>query len=217
MTAEDLTTKTMLDVDFTLRRGRFDLAAQMHTDARRVAIVGASGAGKTSLLRVLAGLDDGARGHVRFGETTWQKSDANIWVPAWQRGIGWVPQRALLFPHRDVRANLLDGADHDASEAVAEMLEITDLLSRRPRNLSGGERQRVALGRALLREPKLLLLDEPFSALDRSLRDDVADAVLSHCEARQIPLLLVSHDERDVERVADEVWEVSQGRLAQLS
>ncbi|QDG54818.1 ATP-binding cassette domain-containing protein [Persicimonas caeni] len=207
----------MLDVDITLRRGRFELAAQMRTQVHRVAIVGASGAGKTSLLRVLAGLEDGVRGHVRFGEATWLDSAEGIALPAWQRGIGWVPQRALLFPHKDVRANLLDGASHDAPEAVAGMLGISDLLTRRPRNLSGGERQRVALGRALLREPKLLLLDEPFSALDRSLRGDVADAVLDYCDARTIPIVLVSHDERDVERVADEVWELSQGQLDRIT
>ncbi len=211
-----MTASLTLEFDIGVRRGRFELVARMQSDARRIAIVGPSGAGKTTLMRVLAGLEKHAQGHVRFGATTWQDSRDTVWVPAWHREIGWVPQRALLFPHRDVRANLLDGAAHDAPEEIAEMLGISGLLDRRPRNLSGGERQRVALGRALLRKPKLLLLDEPFSALDRSLRGDVADAVLDHCDAHELPLVLVSHDERDVERVADEVWELSHGRLQQV-
>ena len=93
------------------------------------------------------------------------------------------------------------------------MLAIDHLLERRPRKLSGGERQRVALGRALLSTPKLLLLDEPFSALDCALRGELTQAVLNHCTDHDIPLLLVSHDEHDVDALADEVWELSHGTL----
>jgi molybdate transport system ATP-binding protein len=213
MTAEtsEQTQALTLDVDLELSRGPFNLEVSMQSNSARIAIVGASGAGKTTLLRVLAGLERDACGHVHALGSTWQDTSSGRWTPSWQRQVGWVPQHALLYPHRDVRQNLLDGADRDALNGVSEMLDIVALLDRRPRKLSGGERQRVALGRALLCEPKLLLLDEPFAALDRSLREDVAAKVVDYCDTRDLPLVLVSHDERDVTRVCDEAWEVSSG------
>ena len=129
-------------------------------------------------------------------------------------GVGWVPQDDLLFPHLSVRENLAyAGAQPRAVSEVAELLSVEELLERRPRKLSGGERQRVALGRALLRDPTLLLLDEPFAALDRPLRAQLARTVERLTQRRQIPLVLVTHDEEDTRVLAEERWMLTDGVL----
>ncbi len=193
------------------------LDVTLETSARAVAIVGPSGAGKSTLLRVLAGLERRARGEVVVDGETWLHPTRGVVVPPWERRVGWVPQDLLLFPHLSVRENLgyAGAADADV-ETTAGLLQVTDLLDRRPRRLSGGERQRVALGRALLSKPRLLLLDEPFSALDRSLRDQLADTVKRLAEERLIPLVLVSHDEADTRALAEERWHLSEGALEPL-
>jgi ABC-type molybdate transport system ATPase subunit len=128
-----------------------------------------------------------------------------------------VPQDFLLFPHLTVMKNLgYSGASDEEVRKMAEHLFLTDLLSRRPRRLSGGERQRVALGRALLSRPRLLLLDEPFSSLDRPLRGRVAAVVRRHARGRGTSVVLVSHDEEDATAVAEEHWSLSQGRLERV-
>jgi molybdate transport system ATP-binding protein len=162
---------------------------------------------------VLAGLDRRGEGVVRALGATWQ--GPGVFVPPWARGVGWVPQDAALFPHLSVSENLVYGAGRAGGAApvaeVAELLGIGALLDRAPRNLSGGERQRVALGRALLSGPRLLLLDEPFGALDRRLRDRVADAVIGWCRARSLPAVLVTHDERDLDVFGAERWRMEGG------
>lgn len=180
-----------------------------------LAIVGPSGAGKSTLLRTVAGLEPRARGFVRVDGAVWQDAGAGIRVPAWERRVGWVPQDALLFPHLSVRENLAyAGAERGDVEAVAALLQVDGLLDRRPRRLSGGERQRVALGRALLSRPRLLLLDEPFSALDRPLRSQLTSSVAALARERGLPLLLVSHDEADAAALAGERWHLADGVLA---
>ena len=174
------------------RGGAFSV--DLDESARRLCVVGPSGCGKSTLLRVLAGVEPFA-GHVQVGEAIWQSPQGAVVAPE-ARGVGWVPQDAPLFPHVDVRTNLLWSApEPDALDPLARALEVEELLARRPATLSGGERARVALGRALLRRPGLLLLDEPFAALDRPLRGRVARAV--EAAAPDVPLVLVSHDERD--------------------
>ncbi len=193
----------MLEIDVELRlpgrRARVALAA----DDRVVGIAGPSGAGKTTLLRVIAGLDRRAAGTVKvFGEV-WQ--DASTFVPPWERRAGWVPQDGVLFPHLSVEENLTY-AGRDGIDAIVDLLAIRPLLGRAPRNLSGGERQRVALGRALLSRPRLLLLDEPFSALDRPLRARLSHEVATWCEERALPVVLVSHDEADLRTFGATAW-----------
>jgi len=178
--------------------------------SRRIAIVGPSGAGKSSLLRALCGLAP-LHGEVTVRGSTWE--GPGRFVPPWERGIGLVPQDATLFPHRSVRDNLAWSHRGDVSE-VAEALGIAPLLDRMPRNLSGGERQRVAVGRALLAARTALLLDEPFAALDRARRDAVAAYVDAWAAARDLPVVLVSHDARDVANLADEIWEVGEAAIA---
>jgi molybdate transport system ATP-binding protein len=201
-------------LDVQVGEGGPRLEARLVSTAPRIALAGPSGAGKTTLVRVLAGVEGRARGLVVHGGETWLDTTRSLCVPAWKRSVGWAPQDALLFPHLDVRANLGVGADPlEALADIAKGLEIEALLERRPRHLSGGERQRVAVGRALARRPKLLLLDEPFSALDRALRRRATAFVAEFVRLRHQPLVLVSHDAEDVAALADETWEVEHGRV----
>ncbi|MFQ5537324.1 MAG: ATP-binding cassette domain-containing protein [Gemmatimonadota bacterium] len=205
----------MLNLSFTLSLGATELNVTMQTRHRFVALVGPSGAGKTSLLRAVAGVAPRVAGHISVGSVCFQNSATGVFLPPWDRGVGWSPQDILLFPHLSVRDNLgYGGASSDAVVEMADMLQISHLLGRRPRRLSGGEAQRVALGRALLAASRILLLDEPFSALDRPLRQQLTRTVREWAERRNVPLLLVSHDEEDPRILADEVWSLNaEGRL----
>ncbi|MFW5925184.1 MAG: ATP-binding cassette domain-containing protein [Myxococcota bacterium] len=193
--------------------GNLRLDVQLASGARRIAIVGPSGAGKSTCLRILAGLEHPTGAEVRFAGESWLGDGGRC--PPWERGVGWVPQDALLFPHRKVRDNLRWAGRATPSELheVAEWLEVTPLLDRRPRNLSGGERKRVALGRALLSAPRLLLLDEPFAALDPAMRDRVATSLRRYCDERGLPLVLVSHDSVDLHVLGVERWRLEGGCL----
>ncbi len=201
-----------LAVDATLRLGSLSLTLSWRTGARTIALVGPSGCGKSTTLRVLAGLERRAAGTVRFDGATWQ--DARTFVPPHRRGVGWVPQDGCLFPHLSVAGNLgYAGAGADEVRGMAERLRIGPLLDRRPRNLSGGERQRVALGRALLARPRLLLLDEPFAALDDDLRSSLADDVAGLVRERGLTLVVVSHHASDVAALAEERWTIADGAI----
>lgn len=206
-----------IEIDAVVPLGHQELDISLSTSSGAVAVVGPSGAGKTTLLRILAGLESRARGRVRFEDEVWLDTDTGIVVPPWERGVGWVPQDALLFPHLSVSENLgYSGAEAAEVEDMAKLLGVLPLLERTSRNLSGGERQRVAVGRALLSAPRVLLLDEPFSALDRPLRTEVSTMVAEHARSMGIPLVLVSHDEQDAELLADERWHLAGGVLAKL-
>ncbi|MEQ9398473.1 MAG: ATP-binding cassette domain-containing protein [Longimicrobiales bacterium] len=201
------------DVRMPLASGFLEVS--LASDQPAVALVGPSGAGKTTLLRILAGVERRATGVVDVAGVVWQDTRKGVWVPPWERRVGWVPQDSLLFPHLTVRQNLAyGGADDAAIAGTAELLRAAHLLDRRPRRLSGGERQRVALARALLSAPRLLLLDEPFSALDRPLRMELAATLREWTRSRAVPLVLVSHDEEDARTLADERWHLVDGHLS---
>lgn len=200
------------------RLGDFDLALDFQLPGTGVTgIQGPSGAGKTSLLRFIAGLDRIPGGTLSFNDRTWQ--DERTFIPPHQRGVGYVFQNNQLFPHLDVRGNIDYAARRAGTRNTATLSEVIDLLGiaplmgRRTAGLSGGEQRRVAIARTLATNPELLLLDEPLSGLDDARRA----AILPWLEALQgslnIPIVLVSHDTRDVDRLADHLVVMNEGRL----
>lgn len=212
-----MTGRRSLEFAVSVTLGQLTLRAELESERRAVAVVGPSGAGKSTLLRVLAGVERRATGRIEVGERTWLDTQRRVFVEPWDRRVGWVPQEDLLFPHLSVRENLgFAGAGRAAVEEIADVLSVGPLLDRRPRNLSGGERQRVALGRALLAKPELLLLDEPFSALDRPLRLDLVRRVRELAEKASMLLVLVSHDEVDAAALAEEHWLLLDGVLRRV-
>ncbi len=207
----------LLRLCLELTLGSLTLKAELATSATSIAVVGASGAGKSTLLRVLAGLERRASGTVFFKEETWQDSARRTFLPSWRRGGGWVPQDSCLFPHLSIGQNLAyGGASPGEIRDLARRFEIDSLLERMPRHLSGGEKQRVALGRALLANPRLLLLDEPFAALDGSLRMKLGQELHSLCRERKLPRVMVSHHQGDVSALAEEVWTVREGTVERV-
>jgi molybdate transport system ATP-binding protein len=204
-------------LDFRVDLGSRELEVRLRSESQAVAVFGPSGGGKSTILRILAGVEPRGRGVVRVGGESWMDTDAGIFLSPWDRRVGWVPQQYLLFPHLDVRDNLgFAGATRQEIEDMGELLLVDHLLDRRPRGLSGGEQQRVALGRALLASPRILLLDEPFSALDRPLRSRVVSRLRDFVRQRGLLLLLVSHDEADAVALAQEHWILSEGRLERV-
>ncbi len=184
------------------------------------ALFGPSGAGKSLTLRHLAGLERADRGRILLGERALLDIPAGLFVRPQERRIGLVFQEYALFPHLDVRANVAFGLhawDREARRRrVAELLELVGLGGyerRRPRSLSGGERQRVALARALAPEPELLLLDEPFAALDFRVRSELRDALDEIQELTSVPMILVTHALDDVRALADTLVLMDRGSV----
>lgn len=176
------------------------------------ALLGPSGSGKTTILRCLAGLERPAAGSIRAGGAVWFDSARRLFLTPQQRDIGFLFQDYALFPHLSVADNLgygLRGLDPKTRlERIDELLErfhLTLLRDRRPREISGGQQQRTALARALARKPRLLLLDEPLSALDSALRREMRGELDALLDSLDIPVLLVTHDEEEAEALADEV------------
>jgi len=201
----------MLRLDIELRRGAFARHVQVESDARVVALVGPSGAGKTTVLNAIAGLVTPRSGHIEVDDRCLFDSARRIDVPAHRRRVGYVFQEARLFPHLDVRRNLRYGrhggraAERFGFDAVVALLGIGHLLDRHPRNLSGGEAQRVAIGRALLSQPALLLFDEPLSALDQARREELIPYLQRVRDEIRLPMIYVSHHPDEVRRIADDV------------
>lgn len=205
------------DLDITLQRGDFHCALRLQSAARCIALVGASGCGKSSLLHAIAGLLRLHRGFVRIGGQTLFDAAAGIDWPPHRRRIGYVFQDGRLFPHLDVAGNLRYGTDRHADSAagpqwdeVIALLGLGPLLQRRVQGLSGGETQRVALGRALLSQPRLLLLDEPLSMLDFDRRDELLPYLIDVRERCALPMIYVSHYPEEVQRMAEAVFPLPQ-------
>ncbi len=211
----------MLSIDVEFSRGSFELVARADVGSGVTGVFGPSGCGKSTLLALLAGLLKPRRGTIRFDRRTLVDVNARVFVPPWQRHFGLVFQDGQLFPHLSVRSNLLYGHRQLAPgdrrfelDAVTALLEIEPLLARRPAHLSGGERQRVALGRALLYSPRLLLLDEPLSSLDERLKGQILPFLKRVKDETGIPMLYVSHSRAEVDYLADRVLSMSDGRLS---
>ncbi len=210
----------MIDLAFDMRveQGAFVLEVADRSRVEVLGLSGPSGAGKTTLLEALAGIRKPTRGEIVVGGVTMFSAARGIDVPPRHRRIGYVPQDALLFPHINVRSNLLFGAKASPVEiaALAEMLEIAPLLDRRVHGLSGGERQRVALGRALMTDPALLLMDEPLAAVDRARRERILPYLLRIRGELHVPLIYVTHDLQELEQIADRILVIADGRVEEV-
>lgn len=206
---------SLFRIDIVLRRGAFHRDVRIESAQRAIALVGPSGVGKTSVLHAIAGLVRPERGRIEIAGRTLFDGDARIDIPAHRRRIGYVFQDARLFPHLDVRGNLLYGLRGAArthprfalDDAVA-LLGIAPLLSRRVAGLSGGEQQRVAIGRALLSQPEILLLDEPMSMLDMDRREELLPYLQRLHDEIELPMIYVSHVPEEVRRIADDVHRI---------
>jgi molybdate transport system ATP-binding protein len=209
----------MLTLRADHRLGEFHLKLDVSIPSRGVtALFGRSGAGKSSVVNLLAGLLEPDSGYVRVGDTVLFDSAAGISVPPEHRRLGYVFQEGRLFPHLSVRGNLLFGqrrvapADRRINvDEVVSLLDIGALLSRRPRDLSGGEKQRVAIGRALLANPKLLLMDEPLASLDAARKNEIFPFIEKLRDSFGIPIVYVTHDLGEIVRLADRVILMADG------
>jgi molybdate transport system ATP-binding protein len=209
-----------IEVDVEHRLGAFTLKVRFASDGRLTAFFGQSGSGKTSLVNVISGLIRPDRGRIVVNGTTLVDTAAGIFVPTWRRRIGYVFQEGRLFPHLTVRQNLMFGRWFRHSEErkvelenVLELLGIGHLLQRRPGRLSGGEKQRVAIGRALLSSPRLLLMDEPLAALDEARKAEILPFIERLRDEANIPIVYVSHSLAEVSRLASSVVVLRDGRV----
>jgi molybdate transport system ATP-binding protein len=183
-------------------------------------VFGASGSGKTTVLRAVAGLARPDAGRIAVGDRVLFDAPARVDLPPQARGVGYVFQESALFPHMTVEANIRYGLHRlSANEqrarvsSIAESFHITDILSRRPRQISGGERQRTALARSLVTDPRILLLDEPLSALDHAIQSRIMDDLRAWNDAHRIPILYVTHSHREVFALGERVVVIDRGRV----
>lgn len=207
-----------LAFDVHLEQGGFRLDAADDAEVEVLGLFGPSGSGKTSLLEVIAGLRTPARGRVAVGADVLLDSSAGLDLPAHRRHVGYVPQDGALFPHLDVRRNILYGAGRRgrssggaAGQAATDVshicrtLDIAQLMDRRVGDLSGGERQRVAVARALASSPRILLLDEPLTGVDRDRKGRILPYLLRIRRELRVPMVYVTHDAGELGEIADRV------------
>lgn len=210
----------MIELDLALQRGEFSLELSLASPARALALFGHSGCGKTTTLLAIAGLLRPQHGRIALDGHVLHDSRAGIDLPPSRRSLGVVFQDARLFPHRSVRENLSYGMPHrsapGAFDDVVQLLDLAALLKRRPGQLSGGQVRRVAIGRALLRQPHALLLDEPLANLHREARSEVLEHLGRLKREFALTTILVSHQFDEVAALADSVARIEDGRLAAL-
>ncbi|HWC86658.1 MAG TPA: ABC transporter ATP-binding protein [Solirubrobacteraceae bacterium] len=205
-----------LAIDILLPRRAFDLRAALSVGCETIVLVGLSGAGKTSLLRAVAGLEQPRSGRISLGSEPWFDAEGGIRLPAERRRVGYLPQDYGLFPHLTVAGNVRFAGRRERPDLL-ERFGISHLARARPRQLSGGERQRAGLARALARDPRVLLLDEPFAALDAITRRQVREELADLLAELALPTLLVTHAFEDAAVLAHRVGVLDQGRLLQLA
>ncbi|CAI3110357.1 Sulfate/thiosulfate import ATP-binding protein CysA [Acinetobacter calcoaceticus] len=203
----------LIDCRFQLQMGQFLIEPSFQSDASVIGLFGASGSGKTSILHAIAGLNTPRSGLIKIQNQTWFDSDQKINLSTQKRHVGLVFQDAQLFPHKTVKQNLLFGLKHLAQQErhfeadyIIELLKLEHLLERMPIKLSGGEKQRVALGRALLYSPKLLLLDEPLSALDAAHKAEIIPFFQKVKQEIKTPMIYVSHDIQEIKQLTETMW-----------
>jgi molybdate transport system ATP-binding protein len=213
----------MLALDVEKQLGDFHLAVKFQTNGRTTALFGPSGSGKTTIVNLVAGLMAPDRGRIVLSDKALFDASARVNIPPHRRRIGYVFQEGRLFPHFTVRGNLDYGRfmnglarDGDEERRIIDLLDIGHLLNRRPGTLSGGERQRIAIGRALLTRPRLLLLDEPLASLDAPRKREILPYLVRLRDDVGIPMIYVSHQADEVKQIANEVARIEAGRVAAM-
>lgn len=211
----------MIAVSLRQQLGKFSLDVNFNSTARVTALFGRSGTGKTSILNAIAGISRPDAARIEIAGRVLQDSATQSWLPPQSRRIGYVFQEGMLFPHLDVERNLFYGhrltpeaERYVDPQKVIKLLGLDSLLKRRPSNLSGGERQRVAIGRALLASPRVLLLDEPLASLDSMRKSEILSYIELLRDELNIPILFVSHAVEEVTRLADHVVLLADGKVA---
>lgn len=213
---------------FEGRKHSFELDVRFQSDARRLVLFGPSGAGKSMTLKMIAGLEAPDGGHVRMNGVDLFDRDRRVDLSPQRRGLAYVFQDYALFPHLTVIQNIAFGLHpgllnprrsvrHEAVRRWIQAFHLESVANQYPEQLSGGQRQRTALARALVAEPRALLLDEPFAALDRPLRKRLRDELARLQAQLDIPMILISHDEEDVAVLADEMVRIEHGQAGQAS
>ena len=210
----------MLEINVKIEFPGFSLDVTENLESfHTIALFGPSGAGKSTMLRIVAGLEKNAQGLIRFGDEIWQDSTHKILMPAFKRGAILVFQDSRLFSHMNTKENLHYGLKRNHErvgphwEDVIKTLQLELLLNRQINTLSGGEKQRVALGRALLAAPKLLLLDEPMSALDNARRDELLPKIKQLIDQYKIPVICVTHNPDELRLLGSDALKMSKGKI----
>ena len=205
---------TLIVRDLVLPLADFTLDVSMRTSRGATALYGPSGAGKTTLLELIAGIRQPRSGRIEMDGRV--VCDDGVWIPPRHRRVGYVPQDDALFPHLSVRQNVFYGAavEENAGDVI-DVLEIGTLFDRRVHRLSGGERKRVALARALLTRPDLLLLDEPLAGVDLALRDRVLEYLVRVRDELPVPTIYVTHHMQEVEAICEEIVVLERGRVVE--
>lgn len=195
----------MLDFHIVKQRGRLTVDNRFTCmGGELLALTGPSGAGKTTIIRILAGLEQPDYGYIQHDQECWYSSEGKICLKARERRVGYVFQEHTLFPHLNVQRNVAFACRDSGRVAdLLDLLQIAHLAERRPQQISGGERQRAALAQALASDPQVLLLDEPFSALDRETRNRLGRELIGLKERLGIPIIMVTHDLEEAGRLAD--------------
>lgn len=215
----------MLEIDIEHQQGNFHLSADVALGQGLTALFGPSGSGKTTIINAVAGLIRPSKGTIRFDGTLWSDAATGHFLPTHKRRIGYVFQEPRLFPHLSVKANLLYGwyfspkkerREIDTLDAVSRLLGLESLLERSPNTLSGGEKQRVAIGRALMASPRLLLMDEPLSALDMGLKAQILPYIERIRDEAGVPIVYVSHAVEEVTRLANRVVMMKAGKAVMV-
>lgn len=210
-----------IEKELQTAEGKFPLAVNLSIEKGEfLALTGPSGGGKTTLLRLIAGLEKADKGQVVFENQIWSNTLKKQFIAPQKRSIGFVFQDYALFPNMTIQQNLAFAEDKNTPKnrvgELMELINLTTLANRSPNQLSGGQQQRVALARALVRQPKILLLDEPLSALDTTMRQRLQNDLKRLHEAYQLTTILVSHDEREIFKLANRVAFLENGQIRQL-
>lgn len=206
--------KLMLSVDIEKELELFKLDIKFNIDKEVLAIQGASGSGKTTILNIIAGLLKADWSEIANGDVILESSNKKIYLPSRKRNVGYMFQNYGLFPHLNVEKNIKFAMkDNELYDILLDVLNLTDLLKRYPSDISGGEKQRVALLRTLVTKPKVLLMDEPFSALDTELKEKLYPSFRELIKSLDIPVVIITHDNDEAKILADKIIHIDKGRI----